>query len=63
MGFGSLVRPSDIVTAVRVRKTQVESCDPLIHSEVDVVFETADRLIKATVGHTPDGRWQVCPAY
>jgi hypothetical protein len=63
MSYDQWVHPSDIVTAVTVKKTKVEPCDPSIEPELDVVFQAPDGAISATVGRTADGQWRVCPAY
>jgi hypothetical protein len=64
MRYGQWVRPTDIVTSVAVRTTEVRSCDPMVDPQLDVIFKVApDGVINATVGMTPTGDWLACPPY
>jgi hypothetical protein len=58
------VRPSDVVTSVRLMETAVQDCDPNIQPQYDAVFQIArDGEINATVGRSTTGFWVACPAY
>ena len=64
MSYGTWITPRETVTAVRLRETDVMSCDPRIRPELDVVFRLAPPgEISVTVGRLDDDRWRACPAY
>jgi hypothetical protein len=57
-----VIKPDDLILAVRVRPTRVKICDGIIEPKLDVTYDLQHpiAIFTVTVGVLPDGRWAAC---